>query len=67
MSFTLVRENRFLGSGTSIWPRLTASNVVNYHVLHVTKTCSAADLLIEDVAFHELLTQLYLIPEDDLS
>ena len=62
LSFTIVREHRFLGSETSIWPRLTASNAVNYHILHVDKTCPPADIRIHVVSCHELLGQLYLIP-----
>ena len=38
LAFTFVREHRFLGSETSIWPRLTASNAVNYHILHFSKS-----------------------------
>ena len=38
LSFTLVREHRFLGSETSIWPRLMASDAVNYHILHSPKS-----------------------------
>ena len=38
MSFTLVREHRLWASETSIWPRLTASNAVNYHILHLSKS-----------------------------
>ena len=34
----LVREHRFLGSGKSIWSRLTASNAVNSHSLHLSKS-----------------------------
>ena len=67
LSFTLVREHRFLASETSIWPCLMASNVINYHMLHQGKICSAANIRIQDVGCHELLTQLDLIPEDGLS
>ena len=38
LSFTLVREHRFLRSETSIWPRLTASNAVNYNILHLSES-----------------------------
>ena len=31
-------RHRFLGSETSIRPRRTASNAVNYHILHVSKS-----------------------------
>ena len=48
LSFTIVREHRFLGSETSIWPRLTASKAVNYHFLHAAKTCTSADLCTHD-------------------
>ena len=61
MSFTLVREHRVLGSETSIWPRLTASNAVNYHIL--VTIYPAADLRIRVVSCHELLGQSYLIPQ----
>ena len=37
MSFTLVREHKFLSSETTIWPRLTASNAINYHLLHAAR------------------------------
>jgi len=48
---------------TAIWPRLTASNAVNYHFLHGAKIDSAADLRIRVVGCHELVGQLYMIPE----
>ena len=38
LSFTLVREHRFLGSVTSIWPRLMASNAANWHISNVAKS-----------------------------
>ena len=66
-SFTLVREHRFFSSETSIWPRLTASNAVNYHFLHEAKTCPPADLWIRVVSCHELLGKLSVIPADGLS
>ena len=43
------------GSETSIWPRLTASNAVNYHFPQVTKACPSAELQTRDVGCHELL------------
>ena len=46
------RRHRFLGSETSIWPRLTASNAVNDHILHVAKIYHAADLRIRVVCCH---------------
>ena len=67
LSFTVVRKQRILGSETYIWPRLTASNAVNYHFYHVTKTCPAANLRIRVVSCHELIGQRSLIPEYCLS
>ena len=64
---TLVREHRFLGPDTSIWPRLMASNAVNYHILHGARICSASNICDAHVGCHELLGQLYLIPERGLS
>ena len=61
LSFTVVREHRFLGYETCIWPCLTTSNVVNYSAF--VKICAPADLLIRVVSCHELLGQSYLIPQ----
>ena len=67
LSFTLVREHRFLYSETSIWPRPMASNAINYHILHQARICSAANICDAHVGCHELLGQLYLILENGLS
>ena len=45
----------------------TASNAVNYNVLHVTHTCPSADTRDAHVSCHELLGHLSLIPVDGLS
>ena len=58
LSFTLVREHRFLGFKTSIWSRLTVSKAVNYHFLHEARICPGANLRIQDVGCHELLAAL---------
>ena len=47
--------------------RLTASDAVNYHILHVANIYFPANIRIQDVGCHELLKQLYLTPEDGLS
>ena len=60
-SFTIVRQHKLLASETSIWPRLTASNAVNYHILHEAKTCSSADLCTHDNNRHGAHTGSVLI------
>ena len=54
LSFAIVREHKFFVPETSMWPRLAASNGVNYHVHRVAKTCPSADLRIRVVSSHGL-------------
>ena len=61
MSCNIARQRGPLGSETSIWPCLTASNHEIHEILSYDEDCPPVDLHIRDVGCHELLAQLSLI------
>ena len=61
LSFTLVREHGLIASEASMLSRLTASNAINYHVLHEAKICPSADLCSHDNNRHGAHIRSFLI------